>query len=179
LKTREFLSRIHTHTKSIYQNEIVEVTENGKIMNWFLGLAGVALLFSFNQYNSLPEEHLGMLLAQALVFILIIVVGLLHRVYTKKFRSHTTAIIRMFDFLLIEFELVPDEITSALKDERFGDVFDNYINGVYFGEEDEPVFEQLVARQRFTYRLTNVLALLSILLMIIQFGLFFLLVLKN
>lgn len=178
MKTQEFLNRLHTHTRSIYENEIDQVTENGRIMNWFLGLAGVALLFSFNQYSEIEPDVLPITITQAIVFVLIIILGFLHRYFTKEFKSHTTSMIRMFDFLLIEFELVPDEITDALSNDRFDDVFIEYINGGFFQERDEEIFSDISMRQIRAYRTTLAISIISILLMVIQFGLFFLIILK-
>ena len=143
MKIDAFLDKINTHTKAIYENEINQVSENGSIINWLLGLAGGALLFSFDKYDSIKSEDVWIISIQAMVFVLIIIVGFLHRIKTKEFRSDTIAMIRMFDFLKIEFELLPDEIESDLENEKLITVFDNYLNGEYFDEEDKPVFEDI------------------------------------
>ena len=139
----EFLEKINTHTKAIYENEIVQVSENGKTINWLLGLAGGALLFSFNKIDDVKEESIPIVYVQALIFIATIVVGFFHRTITQAFRDHTISIIRMFDFLKIGFELIPDEIESELENETLITVFDNYLNGEYFNEEDKETFDRI------------------------------------
>ena len=178
MKTQEFLQRLHTHTKSIFENEIDQVNENGRIMNWFLGLAGVALLFSFNKYSEINSDALTFVIIQAIVFVLIIVLGFLHRYFTKEFKSRTTSMIRMFDFLLIEFELVPDDIINDLSNERFDSVFETYINGGYFQEKDEEIFAGISIKQIRAYRITLAISIISIILMMIEFGMFFLIILR-
>ena len=174
----EFLGRINSHTKAIYENEIEGVAENGKIVNWLLGLAGGALLFSFNKYATIDSQNLYLIITQACIFITIIITGFLHRIVTKSFRSYTISIIRMFEFLRIEFELVPDEIESELKNEKLDKVFHNYLNGEYFDEQDSIIFENLGKKQIRSYRLTIGLAIFSVMLMLMQFGCFFVMVLK-
>lgn len=178
MEIKEFLDHINNHTKAIYENEIEQVKENGTIINWLLGLAGGALLFSFNKYDSVNEENIPIIIFQAAVFVAIILVGFLHRVKTKTFRDNTTSMIRMFGFLKIEFQLVPDELENELENERLITVFDNYINGEYFDEEDKDIFEDLSKRQRRNYTLTKVLTTLSIVLMVVQFACFFYLIVK-
>ena len=172
-----FLEKINKHTKAIYENEIKQVSENGSIINWLLGLAGGALIFSFNKYDAIKSEDAWIISIQAIVFVLIITVGFLHRIKIKEFRDKTIAMIRMFDFLQIEFELLPDEIESDLEDERLLTVFDKYLNGDYFEEIDKSVFDKISAGQKRKYKLTRLLTILSIILMVVQFGCFFALIL--
>ena len=86
--------------------------------------------------------------------------------------------IRMFDFLLIEFELIPDEIVNDLSNERFITVFRSYLNGEYFQEKDEEIFADISRKQIRAYRITLAISVVSILLMMVQFGMFFLIILR-
>lgn len=173
----EFLIKINDHTKAIYKNEIEQVNENGKIINWLLGLAGIALLFSFNKYDAIDSEKLWIILVQAVIFISIIIVGFLHRLKTKSFKDHTVTIIRMFDFLKIEFELIPDEIVSSIETEQLITVFDNYLNGEFFEDESKETFERISNKQAESYSATRILTSISIVLMVLQFGCFFIMIL--
>lgn len=173
MEIKEFIERINTHTKAIYENEIDEVLENGRILNWLMGLAGGALLFSFSEFDKIDPANLSLIIIQAVTFVLIIATGLLHRIFTKAHRSYTIAIIRMFDFLRIEFELLPNDIEKELEEEKLDVVFSNYLNGEYFDELDTATFEDLGKKQKRSHRLTITLAIFSILLMIVQFSCFF------
>jgi hypothetical protein len=106
MQTNDFLDRMHAHTKAIYENGIEQVTENGKITNWLLGLAGGALLLSFNKYDTIENKNITFIIVQALIFIATIFAGYLHRIKTKAYRDYTISIIRMFEFLKIEFEAI-------------------------------------------------------------------------
>ena len=83
----------------------------------------------------------------------------------------------MFDFLRIEFELIPHDIKQELEEERLDVVFSNYLNGEYFEEQELSTFEDLGKKQNRNYKITIALGIFSALLMIIQFGCFFLLIL--
>ena len=179
MNINDFLDKINTHTKAIYENEIVQVSENGKIINWLLGLAGGALLFSFNKIDDVNVKSISIVYIQATIFMATIVVGFFHRTVTKAFRDHTISIIRMFDFLKIAFELIPDEIESELENETLITVFDNYLNGEYFDEDDKETFYKISKNQISSYRMTVFLTTLSIILMILQYGCFFSLILQN
>lgn len=174
MEIREFIEKVNEHTKSIYENEIEEVLENGRILNWLMGLTGGALIFSFNGTKEIQPPELYLVIIQAITFICIIVTGFLHRLITKSFRSYTIAIIRMFDFLRIEFEILPHDIEKELEDEKLDVIFSNYLNGEYFDEVDTPVFEDLGKKQLRSYKTTIALAIIAAILMIIQFGCFFL-----
>ena len=173
MEIKEFLKRINTHTKAIYENERELALENGNIVNWLLGLASGALLFSFNKYNTISTDNFSIMTIQACIFVIIIVVGFLHRNKTKAFRSNTISMIRMFDFLAMEFELVPNEIENELKNEKIANIFDKYLNGYYFTENDMILFEEISRKQSLCNKAIKVLTILSIVLMLIQFGCFF------
>ncbi|RNC86857.1 MAG: hypothetical protein ED556_05390 [Winogradskyella sp.] len=173
----DFLDKINTHTKAIYENEIEQVNDNGKIINWLLGLAGGALIFSFNKYSEIDSSDFPIIMTQALLFFTIILVGYLHRVKTKVFKDHTIALIRMFDFLKIEFELVPDEIENELKTEKLDTIFDNYLNGEYIAEEEKEAFEKISNDQSSSYKATKFLTITSIILLVLEFGCFFAIIL--
>lgn len=173
MQIKDFLNKINIHSKAIYQNEINQVYENGKIINWLLGLAGGALLFSFNRYENIEKDDIPIVIVQSLVFITIISVGFTHRIKTKSFKDNTVKMIRMLDFLKIEFEIIPDEIENDLEADGIYPVFDKYLNGKYFEEEDRIIFDKISAKQIRGYKTTRVLTILAILLMILQFGFFF------
>ncbi|MGE4289922.1 MAG: hypothetical protein AB7E36_14650 [Salinivirgaceae bacterium] len=179
-KTREanmdfdaFLNKLHNHSKAIYENAMDEATENGRIINWLVGLAGGGLIFSFNQYHNIAPDNKFLVVFQFFVFVLIIVAGFLHKWSTSRFRSETTAIIRMMDFLSIEFALVPDDLISEIENEKLDDVFFNYLNGTYFQDEDEQNFKELIRKQTLYKRLSMVLTVGIVLLMLLQFSFFF------
>jgi hypothetical protein len=176
METNDFLDRIHIHTKAIYENEIEQVTENGKITNWLLGLAGGALLFSFSKYDVIENKNITVIIVQALIFIATIFAGYLHRTKTKAYRDYTISIIRMFEFLKIEFEAIPDELENDLENEKLITVFDNYLNGEYFDEDDTEIFENLCKDQINSYKMTKFLTSLSIILMLLQFACFFIII---
>lgn len=171
-----FLDKINTHTKAIYENEINQVSENSSITNWLLGLAGGALLFSFNKYDAIGKDNISIIVFQSVIFIATIVVGFLHRLRTNIYRNQTISIIRMFDFLKIEFDLIPDEIEDDLESEGLITVFDNYLNGEYFDDEDKETFEILSNDQIKSYKKLKLLTGLAVLLMILQFGCFFIII---
>ena len=177
MKIEEFLSKINNHTKAIYENEIEQVNENGRIINWLLGLAGLALLFSFNKYDSIGSEKFWIVLLQSLIFMSIIIVGFLHRLKTKSFRDHTIKIITMFSFLNIEFELIPDDIENDLETEELRKVFYDYLDGKYFEDDDLETFDSLSKSQIKSYTSTRNLTTISIVLMVLQFGCFFIMLL--
>jgi hypothetical protein len=169
----QLLSRLNAHTVAIYENEIEEVSENGRIVNWFLGLAGGALLFSFSQLEADKTIDFWIILFQAIVFVLVILTGLAHRFFTKSFRSYTVAMIRMFDLLSIEFELIPEDLKEDLENGRIIAVFGDYLNGEYFDESDRDLFDKMGKKQIRSYGITRGLTVFAILLVIAQFGSFF------
>lgn len=177
MEISDFLETINAHTKSIYVNEIVQVAESGQITNWLLGLAGGALIFGFNKYSSIEDKDLPIVTIQAILFTAIVAVGYLHRLKTKAFRDHTTYLIRMFDFLKIEFDLIPNEIVEELKDEKLNVIFDNYLNGEYIAEDLKEEFAQISADQGQSYIATKVLTTTAIVLLVLEFGCYFALIL--
>lgn len=168
-----FLNKLHNHSRAIYENAMDEATENGRIVNWLVGLAGGGLIFSFNQYHNIAPENTFLVVFQFFVFVLIIAAGFWHKWSTSRFRSETTAIIRMMDFLSIEFALVPDDLISEIENEKLDDVFFNYLNGTYFQDEDEQNFKELIQKQTLYKRLTTALTVGIVLLMLLQFSFFF------
>jgi hypothetical protein len=168
-----FLEKLHNHSRAIYENAMDEATENGRIINWLVGLAGGGLIFSFNQYPSIAPENKFLVVFQFFVFVAIIAAGFLHKWATGHFRSETTAIIRMMDFLSIEFGLVPDDLISEIENEKIDDVFFNYLNGTYFQDEDEQTFKELMQKQNSFKKLCSVLTVAIVLLMLLQFSFFF------
>ncbi|MBN2350014.1 MAG: hypothetical protein JXJ22_14335 [Bacteroidales bacterium] len=173
---QDYLKEINTHTIKIYENEISQVKENNAISNWLVGLSGGGLLFSFNSYSKINDEDLTIIIIQGGVFLLIILFGLLHRMYTKSFCNYTTSIIRMFDFLHIELKHQPDEFTQETESEKLLTVYDKYINGDYFYDEDLATFDTLCIKQIKRYKITIVLSICILLLLLVEFGFFFVLV---
>ena len=150
MEIQEFIESVNNHTKEIFKNEIIEVNENGQIINWLLGLAGGALLFSLNRYSSAEPDNSLLIKIQIAFFALIIIVGFFHRIFTKSFRSFTVSMIRMFDFLAIEFKLEPDEIQSDIEDGHFDSICERYLEGEYFIDEDDKTFTDL--RKKYVRR---------------------------
>lgn len=173
MNTEKFLEKINDQAKAYYSSTIDSSIEEGKNLNWLLGLAGGALIFSFNKYDQIDPSEAPLILIQEIIFILIISVGYIHRVAIKKFKDDTLSIMRMLDFLKLEFNLVPDEIEDDLENGYFDQIYSDYMDGEYFIEESSDRFEQLMHFRNKNYKRYNVLTVISILLIIIQFGCFF------
>ena len=176
---KEFLEKINSHTIAIYKNEINQVNEKSIIINWLLGLASIGLLFSFNRYQSIDLNNIWLITSQFIIFIFIIIVGFLYRLKVKSFKENTISIIRMFDFLKLEFQLVPDEIVNDLQDSKLEKIFNDYLNGEYFQEKDEEYFLGALRKQNRDNLILKLLSIISIFLMILQFGCFFLMILQK
>ena len=85
----------------------------------------------------------------------------------------------MFDFLKLEFQLVPDEIVNDLQDSKLEKIFNDYLNGEYFQEKDEEYFLGALRKQNRDNLILKLLSIISIFLMILQFGCFFLMILQK
>lgn len=177
MEIKDLIEKLNTHSIEIYKAEIAQMVENNKTVNWLLGLASAGLLFSFNNYTSIIKANSNILIFQAIIFLLIILVGYLYRRNSNKFMEHTISIIRMFDFLRIEFDLEPDFIEKECETEKLDTIFSNYLNGEYFQNKDQTIFEGISDNQSKSSKLISTLTFLAIALMIIEFGCFFLLVL--
>ena len=176
MDVNDLIEKLSTHTIKIYKSEISQMAENNKTVIWLLGLASAGLLFSFNKYSAIGNENRNIIIFQALIFILIIVVGFIYRRVSNKFTEHTISIIRMFDFLRIGLELVPNLIENEIETEKLDAIFENYLNGEYFQEEDQKNFETISMKQTNCSRLITILTTISIILMILVFSCFFLII---
>ncbi|NER14831.1 hypothetical protein GWK08_15345 [Leptobacterium flavescens] len=176
---KEFVKTINGHTKAFYQNDIDQINENSKIINWFLGLAGGGLLFSFNKYDEANGENIQLITFQAALFVLTIIIGILHRYLTKVYKNRAVTIMRMFDFLAIEFKLVEgNEMENDLEDpdEKMDNIFNRYVNGGYFEDDDKKNFNKLYKKQRTNYNINLGMSIFSVLLVLAQFAFFFVVV---
>ena len=178
MEIKDFLERLNSHSKAIYENEIVEVAETGKITNWLLGLAAGALLFSFNRYSTISNQDLVLILIQSIIFMCIVLTGFLHRLVVKSFRSYTVALTRMLDFLRTDFELVPDVIEYDLKNKTLKKVYSKYIDGNYFEDKEHDEFIRLGKLQMNSYSRTLKLTVIAVVLMMLQFACYFIVILK-
>jgi len=175
----EFIKTLNSHSKGIYESGITQMTENNKTVNWLLGLSGGALIFSFNKYGSINESNLKLILLQATTFILIILVGFLYRYTASKFKEYSNSILKMFDFLRIELELVSDFIEKEVKNEKLDAIFSNYLNGDYFQESDQVTFYNISTKQTRSKKQTFYLSIIAAILMLVEFSCFFIIILKK
>lgn len=178
IDSSRIIDKINDQAKMYYSSSIDDCLEDSKTVNWLLGLAGVALLFSFNKYESIHLSESPLTLVQSITFVAIIITGFIYRTTIKNFKRDTASVIRMFDFLRFEFDLVPDEIESDLENGHFNKVYDDYVDGEYFIEDSADRFDDLMRSRDKHFIRYKRLTILSIVLMCVQFGCFFLSILK-
>lgn len=171
------IDKLNTHSTEIYRAEITQMAENNKTVNWLLGLAGAGLIFSFDKFSDIIDGNRAIIVFQASIFLAIIILGFFYRKVSNSFMKTTTSIIRMFDFLKIEFEIIPDLIEKECETEKLDTIFNKYLNGEYFQEKDQTVFESICAQQAKYNTLISQFTIASIILMIFEFACFFIIVL--
>lgn len=174
----KIIDKINDQAKGYYSSSIDDTLEDSKTTNWLLGLAGGALLFSFNKVDHIIISESPFIIVQALTFVGIIITGFIYRTAVKNFKKDTASIIRLFDFLRFEFDLVPDELINDLENEHFDQVYSDYVNGRYFIDGGADRFDYLVHKRDRHYSQYRRLSVLAIILMVVQFGCFFLSLLK-
>ena len=180
MDSSKIIDKINDQAKKHYASAIDECVEDSKNVNWLLGLAGAALLFSFNKFDGidLSKTPFVLIMVQAFTFVAIIVTGFIYRTTIKNFKRDTAKVMRMLDFLRFEFDLVPDEIVSDLENGKFDKVYDDYVQGVYFIDDGADQFDLAIESKERNFKLYKRLTILAIALMCVQFGCFFLNVLK-
>ena len=178
MDTDFFLEKINNQAKDYYSSTIDTSIEESKNLNWLLGLAGGALIFSFNNHDKVVISENPLILIQSIIFVLIIVIGYAHREAIKRFKNDTLAVIRMLDFLKFEFQLVPNEIEYDIEHGFFDEIYLDYMDGEYFQEESSEKFELLMHSRYRNFRIYGTLRIISILLIIMQFSCYFISILR-
>ena len=169
----EFLRKLNGHTKEIYLNEINEVVDKGGTLNWLLGLSGGVLIFSYDKIK-VNGYNYWLILIQSIIFLLIVITIYYQRKLSTQHREITISIVRMFEYLNFELELVPNEIQQDIEDgKKFNSIITDYVNGEYFQEDEVKTFNKLELLQKKKLNRINRLNKIAVFLMLVEFVCFF------